>query len=464
VTLAIEPLAATPALKVAVVGAGPGGFYTTAALLKQHPQTTVSLIERLPAPYGLVRYGVAPDHPSLKSVENLFERTGRNPRVTFFGNTRLWRDTGIEELMASHDAVILAIGAAEDRALDLLDGNAELLYRASQIVGYYNSHPDNAHFTPDFGAGRVGIFGHGNVAADIARILLSPTEQLASTDISERCLLALRAQPIREVHLIGRRGPAETRFTAPVVTELLRLPDVQSHIDLGDPPLQEAAAGAIAPTLAACEVAQIFERQAQRATASGTRRLYLHFWSTPQAIRRQDGALQVTLTRQSGSSAAPRTLKLDAAISAIGFQLTDAHCEAVTLAGGAMPHRSGRVLDASGVIVPRLYAVGWAARGATGTIGTCRSDAERLVQGLVADRGMLPQHMRGGSEALKSALAARGHAQVNFQQWLRLDELERADGAALGRPRVKLPTMSQMLSSLSASKKLDRIDSVIGSA
>jgi ferredoxin/flavodoxin---NADP+ reductase len=451
-----------PPLRVAVVGAGPGGFYTAGALLKQDPRTTVSLIDRLPVPYGLVRYGVAPDHPSLKTVETLFERCARSPRLTFFGHTRLWRNISIEELMASHHAVILAIGAPEDRTLDFVDGSAEHLYRASQIVGWYNTHPDNAQFTPDFGAGRIGIFGHGNVAADIARILLSSPERLSATDISERCLSALRSRPIREVHLIGRGGPGESRFSAPVIAELLRLPGVASVIDLAEPPSSSSAHSA-APTLAAREVMQLFETHARSTAAHGARHLYLHFWSTAESVRRHAEGLEVTLMRRTGSGRASRILQLDAAISAVGFHLTDAHCDAVTLARGAMTHQAGRVLDAQGAIVPRLYAVGWAARGATGTIGSCRSDAERLVQGLAADRSALPRQTLGGSEQLASTLKARGHKPVSFQQWLRLDELERADGAARGCPRVKLPTMSQMLSSINAVKTSDRIDSVIGS-
>jgi ferredoxin--NADP+ reductase len=447
-------------LKAAIVGAGPGGFYMAGALLKHSPATEVSLIERLPAPYGLVRYGVAPDHPGLKAVSAQFERTGKDPRVTFFGNTELWRDTSLAELLATHHAVILAIGAAEDRALGLIGPRMERRYCASQIVGWYNSHPDHAQFNPDFGLGRVGIFGHGNVAADLARILLSSPERLAATDISERALAALQQRPVREVHLIGRRGPAETRFSAPVIGELLALPGVETVIDLADPPLpaHSGATPAEPPGLAAREVMRIFGEAERRAKRSGARRLVIHFWSTPESMHSQDGVLQVRLTRRRGSGCHQHELQLDAAISAIGFHLTEAHCHALPLAGDALANRSGRVLDTAGEVVPGLYAIGWAARGANGTIGTCRSDAERLVPLLLADAGASARAAMGGPGDLRLALQARQHRAVSFEEWLQLDALERSRGAACGRARVKLPSLPQMLSSLnSINWKMHRI-------
>jgi ferredoxin/flavodoxin---NADP+ reductase len=446
-------------LKAAIIGAGPGGFYMAGALLKHSPATEVSLIERLAVPYGLVRYGVAPDHPSLKSVSSQFERTGKDPRVSFFGNTTLWRDTSLAELLAAHHAVILAIGAPEDRVLGLVEPRLERRYSASQIVGWYNSHPDHAQVNPDFGKGRVCIFGHGNVAADLARILLSPPERLAATDISERALAALQQIPVREVHLIGRRGPAETRFTAPVMAELLRLPGVETVIDVADPPLaaESGAATGQSPGLAAQEVMRLFENAGRKAQGRCERRLLIHFWSTPESMHSDHGVLQVQLTRRHRSGHHHHLLQVDAAISAAGFRLTAAHCDALPLVGDALANRSGRVLDATGEVVPGLYAVGWAARGANGTIGTCRSDAERLVQLLLADAGASIHTARGGPKQLRGALQARNHRWVGFDEWLQLDQLERTHGAACGRPRVKLPSLPAMLSSLDSINSLDRI-------
>jgi ferredoxin--NADP+ reductase len=379
-----------------------------------------------------------------------FERTGKDARVRFFGNTALWRDTNLEELFAAHHAVILAIGAPDDRSLEPVDPRVDRSYCASQIVGWYNSNPDHAQVNPDFGDGRVCIFGHGNVAADLARVLLSPPERLAATDMSERALASLQQVPVREVHLIGRRGPAETRFTAPIIAELLQLPGVETVIDFADPPVApEPGMGTEqSPTLAAREVMQLFRNAARKPKGDGARTLRIHFWSTAQSIHRRDGALEVQLTRQHRLGPQARTLQVDAAISAAGFRLSGARCDSLSLAGDALSNRSGRVLDAAGDVVPGLYVVGWAARGANGTIGTCRSDAERLVQLVLADARSSPQAARSGPRELHSALQSRNHRSVGFDEWLQLDQLERSKGAACGRSRVKLPTAALMLSSL----------------
>jgi ferredoxin--NADP+ reductase len=448
-----------PALKVAVVGAGPGGFYAAGALLKQNPDTEVSLIERLPAPYGLVRYGVAPDHPSLKTVTSLFERTGRDPRVTFFGNTQLWRDASLAELLTMHHAVILAIGAPRDRMLGLIDDEVESLYRASQIVGWYNSDPDQAHFTPHFGRGRVCVFGHGNVAADITRILLSPPERLRETDISERALEVLQQKPVREVHLVGRRGPAETRFTPPVITELLELPGVEVIVDAPDELM--AGEGDFPATHfrspAAREVMRILRNAVGKSKGTPDRRLWVHFGSRPETIFRQNGLLHISLLHTDGSKTSLRSLQTDAAISAAGFQLTDDYCDSLPLTGGALSNRSGQLIDADGRLVSGVFTVGWAARGAAGTIGTCRSDAERLVQTLLADAHSMTRPV-GGRAALMATLIGRHHQPVTFEQWLQLDRLERANGATSGRSRLKVPTSMQMLAAMNSFTAPDRIE------
>jgi ferredoxin--NADP+ reductase len=452
-------------LKVAVVGAGPGGFYAAGALLRSHPRTEVTLIERSPVPYGLVRYGVAPDHPSLKAVSSLFERTGRDPRVTFFGNTRLWRDVSLPELLSMHHAVILAIGAPRDRLLggagdgDRLLGGAgdgvEGLYRASQMVGWYNSDPDHSHFTPQFGAGRVCIFGHGNVAADITRVLLAPPERLSCTDISEKALIALRRKPIREIHLVGRRGPSQTRFTPPLIAELLALPEVDVVIDAPDESMADGSAEE-PPSPAAKEVRRILRDAAQKPRAGFERLLRLVFRSTAQMIRSERGLVHVALAQKGRSGLEVQSLRFDAAISATGFELTGEYCHSLPLTAGALSNRSGQVIDAQDRLVPGLYTVGWAARGATGTIGTCRSDAERLVNTLLTHS--TAERTVGGRAALTAALRDRHHRVTTFDEWLQLDRLERESGAAAGRSRLKMPTVVQQLEAMNSFALPDRMD------
>jgi ferredoxin/flavodoxin---NADP+ reductase len=436
--------------KVAVVGAGPAGFYTAGALLRAHPAVQVSVIERLATPYGLVRYGVAPDHPSLKSVTAIFERIGRDPRVQYFGNTALWRDVSIEELTATHHAVVLAIGAPADRSLNLAACSQGQIYAASQIVGWYNGHPDYAHFAPHFGAGRVCIFGHGNVAVDLARMLLCPPDALAHTDISPRSLQLLRDTQMREVHLVGRRGPAETRFSAPAIAELLELPGVETVIGTAGPPQAHAEGSDVEPQvpLAAREVMRAVAEAFNRPKGDCNRRVILHYWSTPEAVESLDDSLAILLVGGAGVDRSTRRLRVDAAISAIGYELTSLQCNLLPLKGGALSNHSGRMQDANGATIAGLYTVGWAARGANGTIGTCRSEAERLTQLMLADAHSIGERAATGSEGLRQLLTSRQHRYVSFEEWLRLDGIERTSGAAAGRSRLKFQTLTHMLASL----------------
>jgi ferredoxin--NADP+ reductase len=456
----------TPVLKVAVVGAGPSGFYAAGALLKAHPASEVSLIEQLPTPYGLVRYGVAPDHPSLKAVAAIFERTGRDARVTFFGNTQLGRDVSLAELLATHHLVIFAIGAPRDRMLGDVGMGIDNVYGASQIVGWYNSDPAQPHFTPHFGRGRVCVFGHGNVAADITRILLSPPERLAGTDISERAWAQLQQMPVREVDLIGRRGPGETRFTPPIIAELLALPGVEVIIDAADEQLADE--GAVGSTRysssAAREVQRMLRDAARKPRKPCDRVLRIRFGLRPTMIRQDARVLHISLAHGARSNERTHSLVLDAAISATGFELTDGYCGSLPLTAGALSNRSGQLIDEHDQLVPRLYAVGWAARGATGTIGTCRSDAERLVERIMPDLHAMTRRVVGGRGTLRSTLEDRSHHPVGFEQWMQLDRWERVNGAARGRSRLKAPTVTQMLEAMNASVSSNRIDPCVNNA
>jgi ferredoxin--NADP+ reductase len=444
-------------LKVAIVGAGPSGFYAAGALLRSNPSAEVSLIERSPVPYGLVRYGVAPDHASLKAVTLLFERTGRDPRVTFFGNTQLWHDVSLPELLTMHHAVILAIGAPQDRTLGVVGDKVEGSYRASQLVGWYNSDPAHSQFTPHFGLGRVCIFGHGNVAADITRILLSPPERLACTDISEKALIALLRKPVREIYLVGRRGPAETRFTPPVIAELLALSGVDVVID-APPESMADDSDAEHSSPPAKEVMRILRDAARKPRGVFHRQLRIVFRSRAQMIRREGGLVHIALLQGEGSGSGDHSLQFDAAISATGFELAGDYCHSLPLTAGALSNRSGQLIDEHGRLIPGVYTVGWAARGATGTIGTCRSDAERLVKSILTDTHSTAHRALGGRAALTAALEDRAHQVTTFEQWLRLDRLERENGAAVGRPRLKVPTAGRLLQAMSCPDLPDRMD------
>ncbi|MDB5159720.1 MAG: pyridine nucleotide-disulfide oxidoreductase family protein [Mucilaginibacter sp.] len=429
---------------VAVVGAGPSGFYAAGALLRRCPWAEISLIERTPAPYGLVRYGVAPDHPSLKLVTTLYEKIGRDPRVTFFGNTQLWRDLTISEVLATHHAVILATGTPQDRTLGVGDQGVTGLYRASQIVGWYNSDPSHSNFTPRFGAGRVCVFGHGNVAADIARILLAPIERLSGTDISDRALTALQHKPVRDLYLIGRRGPGATRFTPPVIAELVDIPGVEVVIDDPDEQGDDDTQTEISSNVAK-DVLEILRGAAQRPRRSLDRRLRIMFRSRPKVIRNDNGLVCVELARDRRSGSDASSILCDAVITATGFGLVGPLWNSLQVIDGALSNRSGQVVDRHGHPISGLYTVGWAARGASGTIGTCRSDAERLVQLILGSASLSTRSATGGHSALTRKLQKNGHHVINFEHWLQIDRVERELGAAAGRPRAKISTAAQML-------------------
>jgi ferredoxin--NADP+ reductase len=430
---------------VAVVGAGPGGFYAAGALLKAIPTAEVSLLERLVSPYGLVRYGVAPDHASLKSVTAIFERIGNNPRLRYFGHTAVWRDVSMDELKTTHHAVVLAIGASADRTLNLPSMADHGVYSASQMVGWYNGHPDHAHFSPDLGRGRVCIFGHGNVAVDLARILLCEPETLSKTDISQSAFEILKGAPVKELHLVGRRGPTHTRFSAPVIKELLELPGVEVvfEADYREPP-RDCDTDI---SLAARDAMAVLKAAADRPPGVGARRLTIHYWSTPKLIMAADDGLEVSLAREHGPSDHKR-LTVDTVITAIGYELNRSHCSCLALSNGSLSNERGRLLDNTGKPIKGLYAVGWSARGASGTIGTCRSEAERLTQVLAEDSARAPERQLTGSDGLAQILQARGHRYVTFQEWLQLEAMERARGTASGRSRIKFHTSAQMLAFL----------------
>jgi ferredoxin--NADP+ reductase len=336
------------------------------------------------------------------------------------------------------------------------------VYPASQIVGWYNGHPDHDDFTPDFGEGRVCIFGHGNVAVDLARILLCPPEVLAPTDISQNSLELLKSTQIREVHLVGRRGPAHTRFSAPVLKELLELPGVETVIDTCD--ASELTAGALSAAseipLSAREAMGVLLAASLSLKRTGHRRLTVHYWSVLERIGTFDHGLEVSLAKGLGLKRTASRLTVDAVITAIGFELTEAYCSSLPLTGGVLANQSGRMTDSTGAPIGGLYAVGWAARGANGTIGTCRSEAERLTQLIAKDVASFGDRPATGAEGLRQLLRSRHHRFVDFREWLHLDVAERANGAAFGRSRLKFRTLTQMLSSLDCTldEELNRVN------
>jgi hypothetical protein len=428
---------------VAIVGAGPSGFYTAQAVLAAVPGAHVTLLERLPFPGGLVRYGVAPDHLSLRRIGTLFERIAQSQRLTFIGNTAVPTDVTLEALLETHHAVVLATGAPEPLPLALPGSDRDGVYSAAEIVGWYNGHPDYADFEPSFGQGSVCILGHGNVAADIARVLLSPASRLAKTDITQSALSALERNPVHTVHLVGRRGPGETRFSAPILKELTTLSHLLVTLDPGDVGELSATHG----HGAADENLAIFRAVLQHQTTGAQRQLHFHFHCTLEEIMPRHGQLAVRYLKPAAGVAQSVSLLVDRVICATGFQVRPIH-QNIGMTRGLISNRAGQVLTSDAAAIPRVYTAGWAAHGARGTIGVWREESRSLVQRLVGDLPAFARFPVAGAPALLQHLDRAGHSHTSVVDWRLLDRLEKEAGERYAKPREKFRRARDMLNAL----------------
>lgn len=427
--------------RVAIVGAGPSGLFAAGALLKHHAEIRIDVLDRLPTPFGLLRYGVAPDHASMQGIQRALAAPFGSDRVRFFGMVELGRTIRAAELRAGYDAVIYAAGASEDRRLGVPGEDLPGSRSAREFVAWYTGHPDaEAHSLA--GVRSAVAFGVGNVAIDVARILAAPQERIVDTDMPEPVVAELHAARVREVWVIGRRGPQHASFTTPELRELLTLPGVQPVLDpadlVGIDP--EGLDRRVIGNLAALNEA------AQRHVPDARIRLHLLFWWRPVAFEGDPDLEQVVLERtaavaQEGviGTGQRRTVPAQLALRAIGYRgrplpdvpFDDEH--------GVVPHRQGRVTTLAGELRPGEFVVGWIKRGPVGVIGTNKSDAAATVSALLADldAGVLPTPT--GPDAA-SLLAARGIRPSTFADWQRIDAEEVARGVPYGRPRIKVAT------------------------
>ncbi len=449
--------------RVAIVGAGPAGFSAAETLLKAHGfRARVDLFERLPAPYGLVRGGVAPDHQQVKSVMRGFERTARHPALRFFGNVQLGRDLRVEDLTAHCDCVVYATGAERPTALGIPGEDLEGVYSAAQVVGWYNAHPDHCgqRICLDR-ATRAAIAGNGNVAIDVARLLARRPDELAATDIAEDALEELRQSTLREVLLLGRRGPAQAAFSPHELREVLALRDVAVAVDPADAELDEASRLWLeggAPPSAARNLEML--RQAAARPGAAARVLRCLFRVSPVEILGSGGRVRAVRLERNvlclDDAGVPRAratgefieVETDLVIVAAGYRGVPLPGLPFDARRALIPNDAGRVLDrAGGAPLPGQYAAGWAASGAVSLIGNSVAHAKKTAERLMADAaersvGPLPD---GFDQDLPRLLAERGVDFVTFEDWLRIDRLERERGAQRGRVRCKVPSAAEML-------------------
>jgi len=445
-------------LRVAIIGSGPAGSYAAAHLLRHSaPELHVDLFERLPTPWGLVRAGVAPDHPKIKSVTRVYEKTAAHDRLRWFGNVEFGRELTVEDLRAHYNAIVYAVGTPIDRELAIPGEELERSYAATDFVGWYNGHPDYADLRFDLTGERAVVIGAGNVALDVARMLMLTHRELASTDIADYALEALGQSKIREVLVIARRGPEQAAFTNPELLELAELGDADVSVASEDLALCNGLADPSADAIARRN-AEILHEYAGRAATGKRRMIRLRFLLSPVAIEGEAGCVcAVVLARNelvvaSDGSLRARatderlTIPAHAVFRAIGYRGTPLPGVPFDEERAVIANAGGRVVDANGVRHGE-YVVGWAKRGPSGVIGTNKKDAadtvDRLLEDLGGGRLLTPPPI---SDA---ALAAHIHTlapeSIDWAGWERIDRHELALGEASGRPRVKLTRIEEML-------------------
>ncbi len=454
-------------LRVAIVGAGPTGFYATDQLFRQPGLVSeVDMYDRVPTPYGLVRAGVAPDHQKIKAVTAVFDKVAANPRFRFFGGVELGRHVSVEDLRAHYHMLLYTTGAQTDRRMAIPGEDLGRSHAATEFVAWYNGHPDYRDLTFDLSQERAAVVGVGNVAADVARILSRTPEELATTDIADYALEALSASRIREVYVLGRRGPAQAAFTNPEVRELGELAGADITALPDEVELDELTRQALerAPDRATQKKVEILKEYARRAPTGKPRRLVMRFLVSPVELR-DDGTGAVggmRLVRNRLYATATGTLQPKATGEfedlPVGLVFRSVGYRGVPLPGvpfnddwGVILNDKGRVLDpqAKHPLVGQ-YTAGWIKRGPTGVIGTNKPDAVETVAGMVEDLAR-DIHLRPAAPspaAVERLIGERQPQYLSYQDWQRLDEIETRRGKETGKPRVKFTQVKDMLAAL----------------
>ena len=447
---------AVPAIHVAIVGAGPSGFYAAEALLRSGLPVRVDMIERLPTPFGLVRSGVAPDHPKLKEAILVYERIARAPGFNFLGNVSVGRDVSVAELRATHHAVVFACGAETDRRMGIPGEDLSGSYTATEFVGWFNGHPDYRDRTFDLSQEAVAIVGQGNVAADVCRILAKPVAQLRTTDIAEHALDALAESRVKEIHVIGRRGPVQAKFTTKELRELGEIVDCATLVDAAELALNAESEAELAhrSNVSGPGNLSLFRAFASRKAVFGRCTIWFRFHLSPAALIGDGHVEKMILTRNLlegvpfAQVARPTEEKIDLpcglVFRSIGYRGVPIPGLPFDESRGTVPHASGRVVDSTEML-EGLYVTGWLKRGPTGIIGTNRADSVETVQSLLAELPKICDREKPGVEALRPLLEGRGIRVLNYQNWLMLDAAEIDRGKPKGKPREKFTRIHEML-------------------
>ena len=446
-------------IRIAIIGSGPAGFYAAGHLLKDGgEQLEVDMLERLPTPWGLVRSGVAPDHPKIKSVTRIYEKTAAHPRFRFFGNVELGRDVSRDELAERYHAIVYATGSPSDRPLGIPGEDLPAVHAATDFVGWYNGHPDFADHEFDLSCERAVVIGNGNVALDVARMLCLSHEELASTDIADHALRALDDSAISEIVVVGRRGPAQAAFTNPELLELGELADTDVIVDQEE--LERALATpdpSMDPT-AERNVA-VLRDYTKRPPSGKRRRIVLRFLLSPVELRGDEhGVSEIVLARnelvvegdgrlRASATSERQTLSTGLVMRAIGYRGVPIEGVAFDERSATIPNQGGRVVGPDGQPEVGEYTVGWIKRGPSGVIGTNKKDAQETVDALLADlaEGVSLAPADPSPDSIEALLRERVPSLVTYEGWSEIDRHERSLGEPQGRPRVKLTRIDELL-------------------
>jgi ferredoxin--NADP+ reductase len=443
-----------PKLRLAVIGAGPAGIYASDLIIKAQRDFDVSidLFDLLPAPYGLVRYGVAPDHPRIKGIiRALYEVLDRGD-IRFFGNVKYGVDITLDDLKRHYNAVIFATGAIKDADLNIPGIDLDGSYGAADFVNWYDAHPDFPLTWP-LNAKQVAIIGNGNVALDVARILVKLPDDLLSTDIPEHVYEGLKKSPVTDVHVFGRRGPAQVKFSPLELREALHVNGVQSIVYEEDFQFDEGSEKALESNNQIRVMVKTLQDLKDNPQPPQERRLHLHFFHSPVEVVGDNGkvsAARFEKTRLDGTGNVVGTGEMveypvQAVYRAVGYFGSELDGIPFDHKHGVIANQEGRVVDSAGAHIPGVYCTGWIKRGPVGLIGHTKADAIETIGHLIEDQGSWWKPSEPEEAQILNTLRARGVDFMDWSQWLRVDQEEKQQGQRRGRERLKLHDRKHMM-------------------
>ena len=441
-------------LRVAIVGAGPSGFYVADSLFRSKLSVVIDTFDKLPTPYGLLRGGVAPDHQQMKTVGKYYEKVALTPGFSFFGNVTIGKDVSVDELKQHYDVIVFTCGAQTDKKMGISGEDKQGSYTATEFVGWYNGNPDYQDLNVDLSKEKIAIVGQGNVAIDVARILAKTRQELASSDITEHALSLLDKSHVKEIHLIGRRGPVQAAFTELEIKELGELEDCDVVIDPQDLILNEASQIELDDPAnnKARKNMLVLQEFAKRSVTNKAKKIVLHFFKSPLEVLGDTSVKGLRLGRNhlEGSPNQQKAvltdqhaeLQCDLIFRSVGYRGVRIEGVPFDDAKGIFPNQEGRMGNA-------MYCSGWIKRGPSGVLGSNKPDGAQTVQSILQDLESLTPCPFRDSKAVLDILTLRNVRVVTFEDWKKIDTEELNRGQALGKPREKMTSITQILEFLS---------------